>query len=239
MARPLRLEYPGAWYHVMNRGGNKNPIFFDLDDRKNFMNVLRDTIISWKVSIHAYSLMDNHYHLLMETPLGNLSRAMKYIDGVYTQKINRKYERDGAIFRGRYKSILVEKDNYALQLVRYIHMNGVSAGLYKDAREDKNSSHRRYMDMDPYPKWLERNTILKMISDDKRVAKRKLDEFINRGVSNEIDRVMEAKKWPAMLGAKAFIRDIKSKFSHHFRPAPIQRGQIKRGLTPLEEPLIV
>src|SRR5882724_5058083 len=108
MSRPLRIEYAGAFYHVMNRGAEHKRIFFNpLEDRGLFLQTLGEAARLWKIRIHAYSLMENHYHLLMETPLPNLSRAMRHLDGIFTQRLNRKVERDGALFRGRFKSILV------------------------------------------------------------------------------------------------------------------------------------
>src|SRR5436190_504148 len=115
MSRPLRIEYPGAFYHVLNRGANRKSIFLDQVDRAIFFRTLKDSVNLWRIRVHAYSLMDNHYHLLIETPLGNLSRAMRHIDGIYTQRINRKSRRDGSLFRGRFKSILIEKETYFLE----------------------------------------------------------------------------------------------------------------------------
>ena len=124
MARPLRIQYPGAIYHVMNRGTNRLPTFFSDDHKQMFLGVLSDAVNTWDLRVHAFCLMNNHYHLLLETPLGNLSRAMRHIDGVYTQRFNKATGRDGPLFRGRYKSLLVQKETYFLALVRYIHMNG-------------------------------------------------------------------------------------------------------------------
>src|SRR5258706_95293 len=115
----------------MNRGANKAPIFLNSSaDRNIFRSVLAAAVFNWKIRIYGYSLMPNHYQLLVETPLGNLSRAIRHIDGLYTQKINKHHNRDGPLLRGRFKSILVQKESYFLELVRYIHLNGVRAELY-------------------------------------------------------------------------------------------------------------
>ena len=134
MARPLRIEYPGAWYHVMNRGVDRQPIFLHDAHRESFLSLLSDISRSYQVEIHAYCLMNNHYHLLVRTPLGNISRAMRHLNGVYTQRFNSMEKRDGSLFRGRFKAILVEADEYLLRLSRYIHLNPVAAKLVKRAQ---------------------------------------------------------------------------------------------------------
>jgi REP element-mobilizing transposase RayT len=108
MARPLRIEYPGAYYHVVNRGQSRRNIFIKDKGRQTFLDLLADMARLWKVEIYAYCLMENHYHLLLSTPTGALSRPMRHLDGIYTQKFNRVHHRDGPLFRGRYKAILIE-----------------------------------------------------------------------------------------------------------------------------------
>src|SRR5476649_1819645 len=110
MSRPLRLEYSGAWYHVMNRGINRMEIYLNDEHRKMFTNLLAEISTLFEVKIHSYCLMDNHYHLLLETPHPNLSKAMRHLNGLYTQRFNRLENRDGALFRGRYKAILIEAE---------------------------------------------------------------------------------------------------------------------------------
>jgi putative transposase len=129
MPRPLRLEYENAWYHVMNRGAARQDIYKNDQHRLLFLNLLKEASLYYNIEIHAYCLMDNHYHLLIHTPRGNLSQAMRHINGLYTQVFNRSEKIDGSLFRGRYKAILVEEDSYLLQVSRYIHLNPVTAGL--------------------------------------------------------------------------------------------------------------
>lgn len=118
MARPLRIEYSGAAYHVMNRGNAAAAIFHATDDYQLFVDLLQETVEKWSIAIHAFSLMPNHYHMLIETPLGNLQKAMKHINGLYTQRYNRRHKKDGHLFRGRYKAILVEEDAYLVELLQ-------------------------------------------------------------------------------------------------------------------------
>ena len=129
MARPLRIEYPGAIYHVTSRGDGREAIYLDDGDREEFLSVFEDVIrrMNWKCS--AYCLMENHYHLLVETPDGNLSRGMRQLNGVYTQRFNRLHDRSGHVFQGRYKAILVERDSHLKELCRYVVLNPVRAGM--------------------------------------------------------------------------------------------------------------
>jgi putative transposase len=120
MARPLRIQYPGAVYHVMNRGGSRQKIFLDEKDHQVFLNTIGEIYDRWGVEVFGWCLMGNHYHLCLRTAEGNLSRVMRHLDGLYTQRFNRFHGRDGALFRGRYKAIVVDKDNYLAQVVRYM-----------------------------------------------------------------------------------------------------------------------
>ena len=117
------MEYPGAYYHVSTRGNERKAIFRDDRDREKLLELLARAVKYFHLRLHGYVLMSNHYHLLVETPRGGLSRALRYLNGVYTQAFNRRHRRVGHLFQGRYKAILVEKDAYLLELSRYIHLN--------------------------------------------------------------------------------------------------------------------
>ena len=125
MPRPLRIEYENAYYHVMNRGRGRQQIFHDEDYYRTFLDTVAEANKRFGAVVHAYCLLGNHYHLLIQTPEGNLDRIMRHINGVYTQRYNRLKRTDGPLFRGRYKAILVDADAYLLQLSRYIHRNPV------------------------------------------------------------------------------------------------------------------
>lgn len=129
MARPLRIEYPGAIYHVTARGNRRSQIFTDDYDRREFLKILSEVNRRFDTRCHAYCLMDNHYHLLLETPQANLSMVMRQLDGVYTQKYNWLHRKTGHVFQGRYKAIVIERDAYLLEVARYIVLNPVRAGL--------------------------------------------------------------------------------------------------------------
>src|SRR3989339_328711 len=160
MARPLRIEYPGAYYHVMNRGLARSNIFLDDNDRQRFLGLIGETSKLWKVEVYAYCLMANHYHLLVQTPGGGLSRAMRHLDGVYTQRYNRMHRRDGSLFRGRYRAILIEPEEYFMAVARYIHRNPAEARAGVDIRRYRWSSHRWYLDKKRCPEWLNTDCLL-------------------------------------------------------------------------------
>ena len=129
MARPLRIEYPGAVYHITSRGNARGMIFDDDHGMEKFLKVLGTVVKNHRWLCHAYCLMGNHYHLLIETPEANLSRGMRQLNGIYTQSFNRRHGRCGHLFQGRYKAILVEKEKYLLALCRYIVLNPLAAGI--------------------------------------------------------------------------------------------------------------
>ena len=129
MARPLRITFPGAFYHVTARGNERKAVFKSIRDRQKFLEYLETATERYHAVIHSYCLMDNHYHLLLETPSGNLPQIMRHINGAYTTYFNSKRTRAGHLFQGRYKAILVEMDEYAKELSRYIHLNPVRAKL--------------------------------------------------------------------------------------------------------------
>ena len=142
MTRPLRIEYEGAVYHVTSRGNARASIFTDDDDRTFFIEILSKVVTRSDWICHAYCLMTNHYHLLIETPSPNLSRGMQLLNGIYTQKFNRQHKRSGHVFQGRFKAILVEKESHLLELARYVVLNTperktcLADGIHLPDRED-------------------------------------------------------------------------------------------------------
>lgn len=211
MVRPLRIEYSGAVYHVMNRGGASRPIFRSQVDYQIFLDLLGETVDQWDIVIHAFSLMPNHYHLLIETPLGNLQRAMRHINGVYTQRFNRKWKIDGHLFRGRYKAILVKEDAYLVELIRYIHLNPVLAKMVKQPQYHRWTSHRNYMGNDKIA-WLTTGRLLEYFGKRLNLARRKLHAFVLEGVPEALKLRLESKKWPSVLSSENFEEWVKWNF---------------------------
>ena len=154
MARPLRVEYEGAVYHVTSRGNAREDIFLDNRDRSRFLEMLGDVVARYGWICHAYCLMTNHYHLLIETPEANLSRGMHLLNGVYTQWFNRRHKRVGHLLQGRFKAILVEKESHLLELARYIVLNPVRAKMVRSVRDWPWDSYRATSDQSDVPEFL-------------------------------------------------------------------------------------
>ena len=212
MSRPLRIEYPGAWYHVMNRGRRQEDIFLDETDYHLFLDVLKDTAKMWNLKVSAYCLMSNHYHLLVQTPEGNLSRCMRHLNGVYTQHFNLKHGLDGQLFRGRYKSVLVEEDNHLLELLRYIHRNPLEAGMITELDDYPWSSHRGYLVNEKGWNWLHRYLLLEMFSKTRKQAFSDYLAFVTQQDSDEIEHFFSLKNIPTIFGSLGFIDKIKNRF---------------------------
>jgi putative transposase len=212
MTRPLRIQYPDAWYHVMNRGRHQDVLFFDNMDYKVFIDLLQEAGAIWKIKIAAYSLMTNHYHLLIQTPQANLDRSMRHINGIYTQRFNRRYKTDGQLFRGRYKAVLVDAENYLLELVRYIHRNPVRAGIVRRPEEYRWSSYRGYLSDSDNWQWLNKEIILGMLDENKAGQRKAFLNFMGQSDSEDIQEFYEKKNLPSFLGSNGFIEKIKGRY---------------------------
>lgn len=207
MARPLRLELPGGLYHVTSRGDRREDIFVDDGDRERWLELLGSVCRRFNWRCHAYCQMTNHYHLVVETPEANLAKGMRQLNGVYTQHVNRHHDRVGHVFQGRYKAILVEKDAYLLELVRYVVLNPVRAGMVADAAEWPWSSHRAVLGMSPSGPWLESDWVLSQFGKRRRAAVRKYAEFVRAGV--QLPSIWEELRGPNVLGGEVFAEKLK------------------------------
>ncbi len=212
MSRPLRIEYPRAWYHVMNRGRRSENIYLDNEDYQIFIDLLSEASELWSVNIYAFSLMPNHYHMLINTPLGNLSRFMRHLNGVYTQRFNKAHDYEGTLFKGRYKSILIEFDSYFLQLVRYIHRNPIKTKLVSCLDKYRWTSHHAYINKSPEWEWIKSELLLSMLSENEKIQVSEYRSFIDIANNQNIEKTLENKKWPSFLGSEKFISSIKKKY---------------------------
>ena len=155
MARPLRIEFPGAVYHITSRGDRREPIFVDDEDRLEFLGIVAQALSRFDAQMLAYCLMGNHYHFVLHTRQANLSLLMRQINGVYTQSFNRRHNKAGHLFQGRFKAILVDRDAYLLEVCRYVELNPVRAGMKRKPQTWPWSSYRAHVGLEATPDWLD------------------------------------------------------------------------------------
>ncbi len=203
MARPIRLEYAGALYHVTSRGDRREDIYADDCDRTAWVAVLAHTCERFRWRVHAYCLMSNHYHVLVETPEGNLSAGMRHLNGVYTQQANRRHRRVGHVFQGRYKAVLVDDEAYLLEVARYVVLNPVRAGMVADAADWPWSSYRATAGLAPAPDWLHVDALLTRFGKTRGPARRHFAEHVRQGVGQT--SLWSQLRQQVYLGDEAFV----------------------------------
>jgi REP element-mobilizing transposase RayT len=204
MVRPLRIEFEGAVYHITSRGNAKQNIFLNRTDRVAFLNLLKETVERFEWICHAYCLMDNHYHLLIETPRANLSRGMRHLNAVYTQGFNRRHDLVGHVLQGRFKSILVERDRHLLELTRYVVLNPIRAGFVRSPDLWPWSSYKATAGLEAVPEFLEIRWLLSQFADDPKQAVDEYRAFVAAGY--------EADPWQNLrgpiLGSERFVENM-------------------------------
>jgi REP element-mobilizing transposase RayT len=218
MARPLRITYPGAFYHVTSRGNERKNVFKSKRDREKFFEYLDSATQRYDAVIHVFCLMDNHYHLLLETPSGNLPQIMRHINGAYTTYFNVKRARSGHLLQGRYKAILVDIDEYAKELSRYIHLNPVRAKMVKTPEEYEWSSYQFYIGVQKPPEWLHRDFILGYFGDKVSIAQKGYHSFVSAMVNKKYDSPLDEVVSSTLLGSPGFIAFIKDRFLSGKKP---------------------
>lgn len=204
MPRPTRIQYENAFYHVMNRGRGRQKIFHGKVYYQAFLKTLGESHERFDAVIHAYCLMGNHYHLLIETPRANLDRIMRHINGVYTQRYNRLQKTDGPLFRGRYKSILIDEDAYLMQVSRYIHRNPVEIKGVDDCalKVYPWSSYLAYINKATAQSWLQRDKTYQLLDLKQRFSGYR--EFVEAGVDEAMLAFYDKKNIAGVLGDLAF-----------------------------------
>ena len=223
MARPLRIEFAGALYHVTSRGNGREPIYLQDRDRKVWLQVLGQVCGRFNWVVHAYCQMGNHYHLLAETPDGNLAKGMRQLNGVYTQRFNQAHSRAGHVFQGRYKAILVQRDAYLLELSRYVVLNPVRARMVRDAGDWPWSSFRATAGMIPAPDWLKTDWILAAFAESLQDAPSAYRGFVAEG--DKQASPWEALKNQIFLGSEAFVAEMQRQIDGNRRLSEIPKTQ--------------
>jgi len=211
VARPLRIEYPGAFYHVTARGNEKKDIFKSRKDREKFLSYLESATQRYGAVIHAYCLMSNHYHLLLETPQSNLSQIMKHINSSYTTYFNIKRKRAGHLLQGRFKAILVEADAYATELSRYIHLNPVRAGIVEKPEEYPWMSYHGYTEDAAAPAWLTTGFILGYFDKKEAAARKEYRLFVHDLIKREYSSPLQETVASTILGSAEFVSEIQER----------------------------
>jgi REP element-mobilizing transposase RayT len=206
MVRPLRLEFPGAVYHVISRGNERGPIFLDESDRTDFLSYLGIAVRKEAFLLHAYCLMGNHYHLLLETPEGKLSRGMHWLNGQYAQRFNARHERCGHLFEGRFKAVIIEKESHLLELQRYIVLNPVRACFVERPELWKWSNYRATCGQASRPTWLEVSWTLRQFGEPAAEARRAYIEFVEAAIG--MSSVARRARNEFYLGGNEFLKEI-------------------------------
>ena len=223
MARPLRIEYPGALYHVTARGNAREDIFWDEGDRETFLEVYAQVSRRVNWMCHAYCLMANHYHLVIETPEGNLSKGMRQLNGVYTQHANRTHGRTGHVFQGRFTAILVEREAYLLELCRYVVLNPVRAGMVRSAREWPWSSYRATAGQAASAAWLTTAWVLGHFGRTRKGAEAAYREFVSAGRGQE--SIWAHLHQQVFLGSYGFITRMQKRITAHQDLSEVPQAQ--------------
>ena len=228
MARPLRLELAGALYHVTSRGDGREDIYLSDDDRQAWLETLAQVCGRFNWVCHAYCQMSNHYHLLIETPDANLSKGMRQLNGVYTQRFNRSHQRVGHVFQGRFKAILVEKDSYLLELARYVVLNPLRARMIRQLDQWPWSSYPATCGRVAKPDWLQTDFILSQFSAQRARAIAKYRAFVHEGKG--LPSVWEQLQGQIFLGSENFVEKMQAKIDQRPALTEIPRAQ-RRALT--------
>ncbi len=211
MSRPLRIEFPGAWYHVMNRGAAYQDIFIIDAHRFLFFDLMGEIRNLFGAECHAYCLMRNHYHLLIHTPRANLGRGMRHLGGIFTQRFNRLEGRDGPLFRGRYKAIIVDADNHLLQVSRYIHRNPIEAELIDRIDDYPWSSYGAYVGKEVGPDWLIQDQVLGMVGGND--ARKRYQAYVEQGVDEACAAFYGKKNQSPIFGDELFQAQLRGYLS--------------------------
>ena len=232
MTRPLRIEFAGALYHVTSRGNRREEIYLDDKDREGYLELLGEVCERHNWTVHAYCLMTNHYHVLVETPDANLSKGMRQLNGVYTVRFNRRHGRDGHVFQGRYKAVIVQKDSHLLELSRYVVLNPVRAGMVNEAGAYGWSSYRAMVGDGSISPWLDADWLLAQFGTTKGEAMVRYAQFVSDGVG--VSSPWEGLQHHVFLGDEGFVAQFCNEQSLELL-SEVSKAQRRALASPLHE----
>lgn len=221
MARPLRIEFPGAVYYISTSGNAGRNIFQDAKDGQMWLEVFESVCKRFSWICYSFCLMTDHYHLIIETPEPNLSKGMRQLNGVYTQNFNRRHNSAGHVFQGRFKSILVQKEKYLADLMKYVFFSPVRAGYSKYAHQFKWSNYKWFLKKDECPDWLSSKMLDNSVKDELEQLIEEISE--NKGIENN---VLENVRKQIYLGDDEFISEIQKKIDREKKLSEIPKEQI-------------
>lgn len=231
MSRPLRLELAGGFYHVTSRGDRQEDIYFSDLDREKWLAIFGQVCKRFNWRCHCFCLMSNHYHVVVETIEGNLSKGMRQLNGVYTQYFNQAHQRTGHVFQGRYKGILVEKDSYLMELSRYVVLNPVRAGMVNNVKDWPWSSYPSITGEKDIPEWLEVNWLLGQFGKQRNRAIAKYKDFVRQGVG--LPSLWRALSRQIYLGGEGFVERMQKELDENADLSEIPRVQRRPPTKPL------
>ena len=244
MSRPLRIQYPDAYYHVTCRANERQVIFRTPEDRKDFFRLLARSVDVFEIRLLAYVLMPNHFHLLVCTPKGNLSEFMRHFNISYTGCFNRKHHRSGHLYQGRYKAFLIDENNYLLEVSRYIHLNPLRMKSkdpleerWQDLMKNESTSFPGYLHAKFRKTFVHYATLLDYFGGDSRSSMNAYRKFVSEGIGKDLISPLEKGKGTGIIGEEDFIGEIKERFSggngptHREQPA---LRELKRNINPSE-----
>lgn len=231
MARPLRIEYPGALYHITSRGNARADIYLTDTDRKNFLLTLGQVCEQYDWYCYAWCLMSNHYHLVIETADANLSQGMRQLNGIYTQTFNRTHKRVGHVFQGRYKAIHVDKHGYLQEVIRYVVLNPVRAKITKTAGQYRWSSYRAMIGKATAPDWLGKDQVLSQFEKRTATAQKRFIDFIRQG--SQASQLWDNLRQQIYLGEERFVEKLQTRQGGEQDLSEIPKRQRRRVSKPL------
>jgi len=235
MGRPLRIEFKNAVYHITSRGNERKKIYRDDGDKEKFLGLLEDYKNRYNFLIHCFVLMDNHYHLVIETLRPNLIKIMHGLNSGYTGYFNKKYKRSGHLFQGRYKAIIVDKENYLLELSRYVHLNPLRAKIINKPQDYKWSSYGGYIRKKEVNNLNNYNWLLSIFGNEEKKSRRQYKEFVEEGIAKKLENPVKRAVGNMILGSKEFIDSILVKIDRDEIGQEIaNRNEILKTINPQE-----